>query len=285
MNLGKRGFSMKRSVILFVIVLLMFLSCKTPVSLKVEPKEVVLYDKDATVSLKVQAFDKNNEEVKKVKYEFVSQNSSIASVDNTGKITAKGSGETAIEIRAKEISEVVKVKINIAETLKLELPTEGLFEVEGPENSVHQLLVTAKNEKGQDLDLSLLKFNTSDKNIATVNEKGEITIINDGKAIITAELGKKKASLEIPVTILRPSAVKVDTPRFSINVGETAYLPFSVISTKGTLLVDFPVKVVFEQEGIATADEVGKVTGVAKGTTKVTIYAGDSSNTLTLTVK
>lgn len=276
---------MKKTIILFAIVVLLLLSCKTPVSLKVEPKEVILYDKDATVSLKVQAFDKNNEEVKKVKYEFISQSSSIASVDNTGKITAKGSGETAIEVRTKKLSEVVPVKINIAETLKLELPAAGLFEVEGPENSVHQLLVTAKNEKGKDLDLSLLKFNTSDKNIAAVNEKGEITIINDGKVVITAELGKKKASLEVPITILRPSAVKVDNPRFSINVGETAYLPFNIISTKGTPLVDFPVKVVFETEGIATADEVGKVTGVAKGTTKVTIYAGDSSNTLTLTVK
>ncbi|MCX7830854.1 MAG: Ig-like domain-containing protein, partial [Acidobacteria bacterium] len=256
-----------------------------PVSLKVEPKEVALFDKDASVSLKIQALDKNGKEIKKVKYEFVSQNSSVATVDNTGKITATGSGETAIEIRTKKISEIVPVKVNIAEVLKIEFPIAGVFDIQGPEKSVHKLLVTAKNEKGQDIDLSLLKFSSSDTNVATVNENGEITLLNDGKTVVSAQLGKKKATLEIPVTILRPSAVKVDIPRFSINVGETAYLPFSVISTKGTTLIDFPVKVDFEQQGIATADEVGKVTGVAKGTTKVTITAGESSNTLTLTVK
>ena len=263
----------------------LLLSCKTPVSLKVETKEVALFDKDATVSLKIQALDKNGKEIKKVKYEFVTQNSSVASVDNNGKITATGSGETAVEIRTKKISEVVPVKVTIAETLKVEFPIAGVFDIQGPEKSVQKLLITAKNEKGQDIDLSLIKFSSSDPNVATVNEKGEITLINDGKTIITAQLGKKKATLEVPVVVLRPSAVKVDLPRFSINVGETAYLPFSVISTKGTTLIDFPVKVQFENEGIATADEVGKVTGIAKGTTKVTIYAGESSNTMTLTVK
>lgn len=270
---------------LSVVSILFLLSCKTPVSLKVEPKEVVLFDKDATVSLKIQALDKNGEKVKKVKYEFVSQNSSVANIDNTGKITAVGSGETAVEIRTKKISEVVPVKVIIADVLKLEFSIPGVFDVQGPEKSVYKLLVTAKNEKGQDIDVSLLKFTSSDNNVATVNEKGELTLLNDGKTVIMAQLGKKKATLEVPVTILRPSAVKVDSPRFSINVGETTYLPFSVISTKGTTLIDFPVKVEFEQDGIATADEVGKVTGISKGTTKVTIYAGDSSNTLTLTVK
>lgn len=270
---------------LSVVSILFLLSCKTPVSLKVEPKEVVLFDKDATVSLKIQALDKNGEEVKKVKYEFVSQNSSVANIDNTGKITAVGSGETAVEIRTKKISEVVPVKVIIADVLKMEFSIPGVFDVQGPEKSVYKLLVTAKNEKGQDIDVSLLKFTSSDNNVATVNEKGELTLLNDGKTVITAQLGKKKATLEVPVTILRPSAVKVDSPRFSINVGETTYLPFSVISTKGTTLIDFLVKVEFEKDGIATADEVGKVTGISKGTTKVTIYAGDSSNTLTLTVK
>lgn len=268
-----------------ITLLLLAMSCKTPVSLQVEPKEVNLYDKDATVTLQIKAFDKNKNEIKKVKYEFVSENSSVATVDATGKITATGSGETAVQVRTKKLTEVVPVKVNIAATIKLELPTAGVFDIQGPEKSIHKLLITAKNEKGEDIDLSLLKFSSSDNNVATVNEKGEITLINDGKVVITAQLGKKKGSIEIPITILRPSAVKVDSPRFSINVGETTYLPFSVISTKGTTLVDFPVKVLFEPEGIATADEVGKVTGIARGTTKVTIIAGESSNTLTLTVK
>lgn len=271
--------------LLSVISILFLLSCKTPVSLKVEPKEIFFLDKDANVTLKIQAFDKNGKEVKKVKYEFVSHNSSVANIDNTGKITAVGSGETEVEIRTKKISVVVPVKVTIAHILKLDFPNAGVFDVQGPEKSVYKLRVIAKNEKGQDIDLSNVKFNSSDNNVATVNEKGELTLLNDGKTIVTAKHGKKKATLEVPVTILRPSAVKVDVPRLSINVGETSYLPFSVISTKGTTLIDFPVKVEFEKEGIATADPVGKVTGIAKGTTKVKIYAGDSSNTLILTVK
>lgn len=282
----RKELTMKKVIYVCLITFtLIAAGCKTPVSLQVEPKEVSLFDKDATTTLKVKAFDKNNEELKKVKYEFISENSSVATVDATGKITAKGSGETAVQVRSKKLTETVSVKVNIVETIKLEMPLAGVFELQGPEKSVHKLVVTAKNEKGQDIDLSLLKFSSSDNNIATVNEKGEITLINDGKVVITAGLGKKKGSIEIPVIVLRPSAVKVDSPRFSINVGETAYLPFKVISTKGTTLFDFPVNVSFEKDGIATADTVGRVTGIARGTTKVTITAGGSSNTITLTVR
>lgn len=274
-----------RVVSAFMLSAVMFGCFQTPTELKIEPSKIDLYDQGGTVNMRVSVLDKKKEPITKAKPVFSSDNDSVAGVDASGKVTAQSSGTTQIKVEYKKLSATIPVNVVIVDVLKLEFATPGIYEAMGPENSLFKLNVIAKNESGNDVDHSILKFNSSDQKIATVSASGELTLLGDGTTTITAMVGKKRATLEIPVTILRPSAIKVDAARFSVAAGETAYLPFTVISTKGTPLVSFPVKVEFEKEGIATANEVGQVTGVARGTTNVTVRAGEASNTLTLQVK
>lgn len=264
---------------------LMFGCFQTPSEIKVEPSRIEIYDQGGTVNLKVTVTDKKGKVIAKAKPRFSVEDSSYASVDETGKLTARMSGKTEVRADYKKLSASVPVTVTIVDVLKLDFPTAGIYEAMGPEKSAFKLNVTVKKENGEDVDLSIVKFGSSDEKVATVDKQGELTLLGDGKTTISAAIGKKRAALEVPVTILRPSAVKVDVPRFSVTLGDTAYLPITIISTKGTPLVSFPVKVQFDKEGIATANEAGQVTGIAKGTTNVTILAGEASNTLTLTVK
>lgn len=258
---------------------------RTPTEIEIKQDRIDIYDANGTVSLAATVKDKKGKTMEKAKPKYSSDDASIASVDAAGKVTAKSSGNTNINVQYKKLSKTIPVTVMIVDKLKLEYSTPGIYEAMGPEKSAFQLSVTAKNERGEDVDPSVLKMSSSDPGIATVNEKGEMTLLGDGTAKITVSVGKQKASLDVPVTVLRPSAVKVDSPRFVVGVGQTAYLPYTIISTKGTPLIMFPVKVEFEKEGLATADEVGQVTGVAKGTTNVTVRAGEATNTLTLTVR
>jgi uncharacterized protein YjdB len=276
----------KFQVVCLVISLVFLLGCfQTPTEIKIEPQKVELYEQGGTAALRITVSDQKGKTIDKVKLQYSCEDNSIASVDETGKVTAQMSGETNITVSTKKISKTVPVFVRIVDKLKLDFPTPGVYEAMGPEKSVLKLLVTARNENGNDVDLSILKFKSSDPKIASVNGQGELTILNDGKVTITAEIGKKKVTLDVPVMVLRPSAIKVDSPRFSVGTGETAFLPFTVISTKGTALPGYPVKVVFDKEGIASADEKGNVTGIAKGTAIVTITAGEAVNTLTLQVR
>ncbi len=277
---------MKKITILSVVIAItLFIACRQPVQLKVEPDELQFFSKGESKSLKVTAFDKKGKAIEKVKILYSSSNPAVATVDESGKVTAAKTGSATIEVKLKELIASVSVKVVIPDIFKIDFPTPGVFEASGPEKSIFTPLITAKDEIGKDIDLSLIKFSSSKPEIATINEKGEITLLTDGTTTITMSLGSKNASLELPVTILRPSAIKIDSPRFSIGVGESAYLPFTVISSKGTPLIHFPVTVEFDQSGIATSNEYGEVTGVAPGTTKVTIKAQDSTNSLVLTVK
>jgi len=258
---------------------------QTPNELEITPAKVEIYDQGGSSSLKVRVMDKKNNQIENAKPLYRSADSSVAEVDASGKVTAQMSGKTEIIVEYKKLSKSIPVTVIIVDMLKLEFPTPGIYEAMGPENSRLKLHVIAKNEGGAEVDRSILKFASSNEKVATVDSQGELTLLGDGKTVITAEVGKKKASLEVPVTILRPSAVKVDSPKFSVGVGETAYLPITIISTKGTPLFSYPVKVEFEKEGLATANETGQVTGVAKGTTNVTVKAGEASNTLSLQVR
>ena len=274
------------SVIFIILLCVLTLSCfQTPSEIKVEPSKIDIYDQGGTVNLRVTVTDKKGKVIAKAKPRFSVEDSSYASVDESGKLTARMSGKTEVKVDYKKVSASVPVNVTIVDVLKLDFPTAGIYEAMGPEKSTFKLNVTVKKENGEDVDLSILKFGSSNEKVASVDNEGELTLLGDGKAMISAFIGKKKATIEVPVTILRPSAVKVDVPRFSLSLGDTAYLPITIISTKGTPLVSFPVKVQFDKEGIATANENGQVTGIAKGTTNVTIFAGEASNTLTLTVK
>ncbi len=258
---------------------------QTPTEIEVKQDKIEIYDANSTVSVVATVKDKKGKQIQKAKPKYTSDDASIASVDAIGKITAKSSGKTNINIQYKKLSKTIAVTVIIVDKLKLEYSTPGIYEAMGPEKSTFKLSVIAKNERGEDVDPSVLKLISSDTKIATVDNNGEMTLLDDGTAKITASVGKQKATLDVPVIVLRPSAVKIDSPRFTVAMGQTAYLPFTVISTKGTPLVTYPVKVEFEKEGLATADEAGQVTGVARGTTNVTVRAGEATNTLTLTVR
>jgi hypothetical protein len=278
---------MKKYLILMLAVfMVVLLGCfQTPTEIKVTPPKVELYEQGGTVDLKAVVFDQKGKEMKKVKLEYSSENSGIVTVDDKGKATAQMSGETKIRIASKKISKTIPVFVRIVETLKVEFPVSGIYEAQGPENSLFKLNVQAKNESGNDMDLSLIKFKSSNEKAATVDKNGNLTLLSDGKTVISAEIGKKKVTLDVPVIILRPSLIKVDSSHFVVSIGETAPLPFTVISTKGPSLVDYPVKVEFDHEGVASANEHGEVTGIARGTVKATITAGEATNSLTLQVK
>lgn len=258
---------------------------QTPTEIEIKQDRIDIFDANGSVTLAPTVKDKKGKAIAKAKLKYSSDDASIASVDAVGKVTAKSSGNTNINIQCKKLSKTIPVTVMIVDKLKIEYSTPGIYEAMGPEKSAFPLSVTVKNERGEDVDLSVLKLSSSDPGVATVDEKGVMTLLGDGTVKITVSVGKQKASLDIPVTVLRPSAVKVDYPRFVVGVGQTAYLPYTIISTKGTPLIMFPVKVEFEKEGLATADEVGQVTGIARGTTGVTVRAGEATNTLTLTVK
>ena len=103
-------------------------------------------------------------------------NDNIATIDKTGKITALAPGSTIIWI---EVS-----KFEVTETAAFTLTVELNTIINRPENDTLTV--------GQTHTLSIkpicnnITWNSSDKNVATINNKGEINTIKTGKTEISA---------------------------------------------------------------------------------------------------
>lgn len=127
-----------------------------------------------------------------------------------------------------------------------------------------------------------VSWTSSDKAIATVDEKGTVTGVKAGEATITATAGEKSAACKVTVTAATVTLSLKQTSA-TVYTGNTV----SIQATAGST-VTWSV----DNGNAAITDKGGKdgtytveVKGVKAGTAKVTAKAGDKTATCTITVK
>lgn len=137
-------------------------------------------------------------------------------------------------------------------------------------------------------------WSSSDEKIATVKD-GVITPVAVGEATITVTtVGKDKdgnaktATCKVTVKVAGDLALKLNAEKAEVLVGET----YTIVPTVENYLKDKTVKYTVDKKEIATVDDKGVVTGVAKGTAVITVTTVENgkdgkplSKTVTVTVK
>ncbi len=135
---------------------------------------------------------------KKVTYK--SSKKSVATVTKKGVITAKKVGSAKITVTSKKNSKkkaTVKVKVVAGKVTKVAL-TAAATEIKIGESTTVSAKVSTKGKKPN----KKLVWKTSDSKIATVDEKGNVSGVAEGKVTITAtstDGTKKSAKVEISV--------------------------------------------------------------------------------------
>ena len=108
-------------------------------------------------------------------------------------------------------------------------------------------------------------WSTSNKRIATVNQKGVISAKGAGTATITASINGKAVACKVTV---RNASFKVSKTTFTIKKGKTAKIKVTVSPKK---------KVTYKSSSnkIVKVSKNGVVKGVKKGTAQITVtYQG-----------
>ncbi len=137
-------------------------------------------------------------------------------------------------------------------------------------------------------------WTSSDDKIATVKD-GVITPVAVGEATITVTTnGKDKdgnakvASCKVTVVAAGDLSLKVNADKAEVLVGET----YTIVPTVENYKSDKTVKFTVDKKEIATVDDKGVVTGVAKGTAVITVTTVENGKenkpltaTVTITVK
>lgn len=112
-------------------------------------------------------------ESEKLDLEYTSSNESVATVNQAGVITAMGIGESIISVSGKNDKEA---SCNIS---VVEIPTSIDTYVNDIIEAPHEFNLLNSQEAN-------IAWESTDENVATINENGDITAINVGTAIISA---------------------------------------------------------------------------------------------------
>lgn len=124
-------------------------------------------------------------------------------------------------------------------------------------------------------------FTSNKPEVATVNAKGLVTAVKDGEAIITVNVGNKKATCNITVSDKAITEVKVEPTSVTLKATQTQKL--NVTWTPA----DLPATPAFSsnKEAVATVNNEGLVTAVAEGNAVITVTIGQLTATCDVKVE
>ena len=243
--------------------------------------------------------EKIAEAASKLNLTWTSSDETVATVDETGLVTAVGAGEADVTVSVADanISSTTHIKVVILPT-GVEAPETLSLELNGEATKALGAKMTP--EDATDVKLAYL---SSDESVATVDESGNVTAVGVGECTITTTIVAdttataedagvdsemlvvpENAKAETKVTVGKAiESITLDSNEGVLTVGNTHTIKATVFPEDAT---DKAVTWKSSDESIATVDAEGNVT--AKDTGNVTIMAvnsdGDVSADYALTV-
>ncbi|PJI08992.1 MULTISPECIES: Ig-like domain-containing protein [Clostridium] len=205
---------------------------------------------------------------------WTSSNPSIATVDETGKITGVKAGTATITAAtANGTSAACTVTVKPT-TIALNKTTDKI-DIGGTDTLTAAVTPKDVSDKG-------VTWQSSDPSIVTVDEDGKVTGVGVGTAVIMAATADGKIAA-CTVTVKEPTTIKLNKEKDTIDVGQgdtlTAVVTPDEIASQGVTWST-------SDKTIATVDASGKITGVKAGTVMVTATTADGKTaSCTVTVK
>lgn len=135
------------------------------------------------------------EDATDVVIEYVSSDEAIATVDNTGYITAVAAGEA--DITASVVDTGLAATCHVIVTPAIESLDISKSSITMKPGATNTLSVTVSPE---DANISGMTWTSSDEAVATVDQEGNVTAVADGTATITATIGETTASCDVTVS-------------------------------------------------------------------------------------
>ena len=184
---GLRRFSRAVCVTFAVAMAVSLVGCGVDITSVGLPTDIVL-EKGETQQLNIEygTDDKAEQEkiaeaASKLNLTWTSSDETVATVDETGLVTAVGAGEADITVSVSDanISSTTHVKVVITPT-----GVEAPDSIELVTNGENSKALGAKMTPEDATDVKLA-YESSDENVATVDENGVVTAVADGECVIT----------------------------------------------------------------------------------------------------
>ena len=212
-----------------------------------------------------------------------SSDETVATVDQTGKVSAVAPGEAVITAKAGDKTDTCTVTVKKKETpdVPVDSITLNLSQLTLYVGDSETLTATILPEDAAGYKLTWSSLSPS---IATVDENGKVTAIAPGATTVAVQAGGKTAVCTVTVKE-KPSGITgvgFDKDKVSIKVGQSDNLVVVIIPDGAG--ADAERVFTSSNESIVTVDSNGKITGIAPGAAAITVTIGDFTATCTVTV-
>ena len=212
-----------------------------------------------------------------------SANTAVASVTQTGLITAVGAGSTTVTATSEGKNGTVNVTVTAPPVGSVTV-TPGTATVSVAFTT--QLTATVRDVNGASISGASVTWSTSDALVASVSQSGVVTGLLPGTATITATSGGKSGTATITVQLAPVATVTVTPSSLTLRDRDnqrTGTLTATVRDALGNVLTGRTVTWSSSNTQVATVTQTGVVTAQSKGT--ATIRATSEGKTGTATVQ
>lgn len=243
-------------------------------SIKLNKSIVNLAKKGNTCTLKATVYP-NNAYNKYVNW--TANNKKVATVDKNGKIKATtNKGTTYVNAIAKDGSKIrTRVLVVVGEKVKkITLNKTSVTLNRGAKNRTFQLKKAIKNKNATYKGVS---WYSSNKNIATVNSTGKVTLKRRGKVVITVKAkdgSNTSARCTITVKQLVTKITLNKKNKYSVDYGKSITLKTAIEPSDASIKT---LKWKSSNSKVLTVNQKGKVTAKGLGAAVITASATDGS--------
>lgn len=231
-------------------------------------KNELALEKGEAVQLSALILPENTTDDQTVKWKTL--DGSIASVDENGVVTAKGTGFTTIVASAAGLTATCPVTVTCSLTDIILNHSEIIADAGVP---VVDVLKVTKVPADATIDESETIWRSLNDTVATV-ENGIITAVGPGTAVIEAELGGRVARCKVIVNV-QLTGVEIeygDTP-LELKVGQMSKLN-PVFLPANVTKVPIP-EWTTSNDAVVTVDNKGLVVAISEGQAEITVDYGD----------
>ena len=214
---------------------------------------------------------------------WTSSDESVATVDETGTVTAVAAGEAEITAAVKntEMQDVCVITVKVSAK---ELKVPDTLDVKL--NDTDETAIEAKCEPKDASNISF-DFASSDEKVATVDKDGKVKVLKAGECDITTTLMQDGEKVTEKTTHVKAfyevESITLDSNEGKLTVGNSHTIKATVAPEE--VAAKTTIEWSSSDEKVATVDSNGKVTAVSSGNATITATAGEESANYEVTVE